>query len=388
MRFAFVTPEFPTALFGAGGLSNYAGRISRLLAGCGHSVEVFVCPYGAREQLQWHGVTVHHVQASSPLSVRIPFKVFSRLGRHQQAARIILTNASKVAVAALEAAHDCRPFDVVQSADFRGLSACLGPRRGRRHVVRCSAALGLYNEVDGVGGPELQAQIALEEGCIAAADVAYAPSKLVADHYSKKLGREILVVRPPAFLDAEPTPKPMWAPERYLIHFAGLLMRRKGTDLVAEAVRRAVSLEPALTMIWVGRAWPEQLKTWTAAMGPAARNVLMAHALPKPTLYALVAAARASVLPSLIDNLPNTVIESLLLGTPVIGTRGASIDELVENGLHGLLIDQGDVDGLADAMVRAWRGELDLNSTPWLETRKGRDFEPKTALANFVAMVI
>jgi hypothetical protein len=38
--------------------------------------------------------------------------------------------------------------------------------------------------------------------------------------------------------------------------------------------------------------------------------------------------------------------------------RGASIDELVEDGKSGALVDRGDVMGLANAMVKAWRGEV------------------------------
>jgi glycosyltransferase involved in cell wall biosynthesis len=53
---------------------------------------------------------------------------------------------------------------------------------------------------------------------------------------------------------------------------------------------------------------------------------------------------------------PNTVIESLALGVPVVGTDGASIDELVRHGESGLLVPPGDAPALADALVEVWRG--------------------------------
>jgi glycosyltransferase involved in cell wall biosynthesis len=59
-----------------------------------------------------------------------------------------------------------------------------------------------------------------------------------------------------------------------------------------------------------------------------------------------------------VDNLPNTVIESLLLGTPVIGSRGASIDELVVDEVSGLLVEIENPRALADAMVRVWRRDI------------------------------
>jgi glycosyltransferase involved in cell wall biosynthesis len=80
----------------------------------------------------------------------------------------------------------------------------------------------------------------------------------------------------------------------------------------------------------------------------------------------------AAVLPTLVDNLPNTLIESLLLRVPVIGSRGASIDELVEAGRSGDLVPVGDSVALADSMIRAWRGQV-----PWI----GAGFRPPEVLA-------
>jgi glycosyltransferase involved in cell wall biosynthesis len=71
-------------------------------------------------------------------------------------------------------------------------------------------------------------------------------------------------------------------------------------------------------------------------------------------MYAVLKRADAAVLPSQADNLPNTVIESLVFGIPVLGSRGASIDELVEEGRTGHLVALGDVQGLAGALVKMW----------------------------------
>ena len=69
----------------------------------------------------------------------------------------------------------------------------------------------------------------------------------------------------------------------------------------------------------------------------------------------MVAQAEAAVLPSRFDNLPNSVIECLSLGVPVIGTDGASIDELVTSGRDGELVPIGDRAALAAAIVARWR---------------------------------
>jgi glycosyltransferase involved in cell wall biosynthesis len=71
-------------------------------------------------------------------------------------------------------------------------------------------------------------------------------------------------------------------------------------------------------------------------------------------LFPVIANAECSVLPSRVDNLPNTVIESLMLQTPVIAFRAASIDEIVQSGMNGQLVEYEDICGLAQTMVDIW----------------------------------
>ncbi len=57
------------------------------------------------------------------------------------------------------------------------------------------------------------------------------------------------------------------------------------------------------------------------------------------TLVKLYNAADTFVLPSLQDNLPNTVVESQACGTPVVGFRIGGVPEMVEHGKTGFLAE-------------------------------------------------
>lgn len=61
-------------------------------------------------------------------------------------------------------------------------------------------------------------------------------------------------------------------------------------------------------------------------------------------------AADLFVIPSLEDNLPNTVSESLLCGTPVVGMAIGGIAEMIDNAGDGYL--SADAKGLSDAISR------------------------------------
>jgi glycosyltransferase involved in cell wall biosynthesis len=69
-------------------------------------------------------------------------------------------------------------------------------------------------------------------------------------------------------------------------------------------------------------------------------------------LAAIYSAADIFVIPSLADNLPNTVLESMSCGTPVVGYSAGGIPELVEPMETGLLAETGDVKALARAIER------------------------------------
>lgn len=394
MRFAFVTTEFPTSMPTAGGLSTYVARMSQLLAEAGHEVEIFVPVERSAGVQTWNGCRVHHVQRRrSPLS-RLWNRLLRLTGqRPLMLQRLFAANATAIA-AAVEQVQADAPFDVVHSADHRGIGLHLARRPGRLLVVRCSAAMDLYMACDGWQGEGSHWQAALEETTVRRADLAFAPSRFVADHYSRKLGRPVQVLRPPAYLEMtapdlpEAATHPGPLPARYLIHFAAGLIPRKGTDLVAAALQQALRDEPGLIMIWVGLLDPASRAAWLAPLGAAAAQVICLPPLPKPELYALVRAAVAAVLPSRVDNLPNTVIESLMLGVPVIGSRASSIEELVEDRVTGALVDNGATGPLAEAMIMAWRGTLPLRrNMPWARTAKALPFQPEAALQAYLAAI-
>jgi glycosyltransferase involved in cell wall biosynthesis len=55
---------------------------------------------------------------------------------------------------------------------------------------------------------------------------------------------------------------------------------------------------------------------------------------------------------SLHDGCPNTVLEAMLAGIPIVATRAGAVPELIEDGKHGLLIQPGSATELCEALVR------------------------------------
>jgi len=72
------------------------------------------------------------------------------------------------------------------------------------------------------------------------------------------------------------------------------------------------------------------------------------------------------VLPSKNEGISNTILEALASGLPVIATAVGGNLELVESGVNGTLVQPGDVDGMAQALLSYLGdlGDLDDLGTP------------------------
>ncbi len=77
------------------------------------------------------------------------------------------------------------------------------------------------------------------------------------------------------------------------------------------------------------------------------------------------------------EGTPVAVLEALMTGLPVISTRHAGIGEVVEHERTGLLVEERDVDGMTDAMIR-------LGSSPEYAATLGRTAR-QVAVANYGA---
>ncbi|MBE9178293.1 glycosyltransferase [Oculatella sp. LEGE 06141] len=68
-------------------------------------------------------------------------------------------------------------------------------------------------------------------------------------------------------------------------------------------------------------------------------------------LSEVYSAADVFILPSLEDNLPNTMLEAMSCGTPVIGFDTGGIPDLIKDGVTGRLVPLGDTHQLAKAIL-------------------------------------
>jgi len=119
--------------------------------------------------------------------------------------------------------------------------------------------------------------------------------------------------------------------------------RRKGFALLTEALE---GLNEISNLILISIGWGKTV------IDSGIHHLHLGYASNDRWLSLIYSAADLFVIPSLQDNLPNTVLESLACGTPVVGFAVGGIPDMVRPGLTGLLVPAGDSMALRDAIVR------------------------------------
>ena len=75
--------------------------------------------------------------------------------------------------------------------------------------------------------------------------------------------------------------------------------------------------------------------------------------MPHEQLYPVIEGSRLVVLPSLWENFPYACLEAMSFGKVVIATTGGGFEEIVENGVSGILVGSDNPEALAGAVTEA-----------------------------------
>jgi glycosyltransferase involved in cell wall biosynthesis len=118
----------------------------------------------------------------------------------------------------------------------------------------------------------------------------------------------------------------------------------KSIRLLEKAIAAAGFTAANCRVVYVGELLGGELPDWWRWLGNLQTESAMARCF---------AAADLTIVPSVVDNYPNVVAESLACGTPVLGSRVGGIPELVDHEYNGFLFKPGDI-GDAAELIKLW----------------------------------
>lgn len=147
--------------------------------------------------------------------------------------------------------------------------------------------------------------------------------------------------------------------EPFHILSSGRLVGKKGFPVLIEACK-SLNRQNFDFRCTIGGSGPDEaaLRAQIAEAGLEDRVTLTGEALKQEDIPDFMAAGDVYCLPCVwaadndVDGLPQMLMEAMACGLPAVSTRLVGIPDLVIDGQTGLLVDPGDAEALAGALMR------------------------------------
>ena len=385
LNIVFVTPEYVTEKYYSGGLANYLHRVSQPLVSQGHQVQIITLSDVDDAEFIHDGIQIYRIKLGA-----FPRR-FNRLTLSRLKGTGRWLNYSFRVYQKLKQLQQKQKIDIIQFPNFRACGLFPILLLSILNVTRISSYRPLWNEQTGVDR-NLDCRMTewLESLQLKLSENIYAPSFTLQKILARQENlTQVKVIRTPFYLETNIHQWDTSIYEERLSHksyllFFGRFQLHKGFHILAQALPKILEKYPNFYAVLVGLDLPSSLspsmKQYAiSCCGDYAERVIFLGQTHHTKLYPIINRAKLVVLPSLVDNLPNACLESMALGKPVIGTIGASFDELITDGENGFLVPSDDIEALASKIIAVWQ-HPDLSSIGEAAKRKIQQLEPENTV--------
>lgn len=360
MKIALITPEFITDQKFDGGLATYTHRLSQSLLQLGHEPVVIVSSNKA-EVFKRDGVEVHYVDVmgNARLQKKLPWiNRWKRLVGNKKERFYQSWIPSFSMNDYIRTLHAQKPFDILHYSHLNGLAYHVP--KNIPSVIRISSSTRLCHERGGYGqsDAEMVQQEKAENKAMKRVTSIFGPSRMIASYITNQIKRPIEIIETPFLLNVENLDNSEYDKrlqgKKYFL-FYGSLTTLKGVETIAATLEELLSSDPDLHFAFVGkvlkaRTGQDMLEYILEKAGSHKDRVIHCPPLRQPQLYPIVQNAEAVILPSLVDNFPNTCIEAMAFGRVVVGTSKNGFEQLIDHGKSGYLVGIDKSDELLQTM--------------------------------------
>lgn len=378
MKHLILCNEYPPTPQPPGGIGTYVYNISRLLAESGETVHVIAQSGGPNQQskqFDYDGrLVIHRVPFIEGFS---PLKQLSNSRERSEELDALFQSAfppqcfSWQASLLAEKLVEEEGIDVIESQEFQAplyyfqlrRALGLGPNRVPPCIIHLHSPtefICLHNGWD-INYPFYQTAKRLEDYCIGAADALLCPSHYFAQQAERtyRLASGSVEVIPLPIGDTPFIERSELIWSEGTVCYIGRLEERKGVVEWIDAAVAVAKRHSSVKFEFVGanllgnnrvngeeflnRRIPKSIRERFIFRGSQKRNDL-----PR-----FLQQARIAVVPSRWENFPNTCVEAMCSGLPVLATREGGMVEMVEEGKTGWLVKKPSSSGLEEGLEHA-----------------------------------
>lgn len=348
-----------------GGDCIYTMELERLLKSKGHEVAIFAMDYPENQSSEWSRYWPSNMSVvkafSRPFGDSEVRRKFSALLDDFKPDVVHLNNIhTQLSPVIAEIAHD-RGIRVVWTLhDSKLVCPCYTCMRDGKWCTECftdkKAVVKhrcMPGSLPGAVVGYLEAKKWNKERLQKSCDLFLPPSQFMADTciqggYDADKFRVLC-----NFIDIKKVENPSFEKSDYYVYL-GRLTKVKGIETLC---RVAAELPYKLVVIGGGELEPELRSKYGNA------NIEFLGQQKWEEFRPVLEGARFMVIPSeWSENNPLTVIESLALGTPVLGANIGGIPELIEPVVSGMTFESGDQKDLKNKIERMWNASFDYEA--------------------------
>jgi len=338
MRIAFLTTEFISEADFYGGLGNYLFRTAKSLKYDFDQEPIIFISSNADEYSCFDGIKIIKVKKRISKTIKILDKItFKNLS-----GALSQISLSKSLWIKLIEENKKQKIDIVQATSYNAVN--LFAIKEIPSVVRISSFEPLWRKAYEKKLTIKQLLIEyLERKALTNALGIYCPSNIIANIVQNAIKKKVDVIEPPFYLENTEMDYSFYnnnlKDKKYLL-FYGTIGAMKGCKEIAEIIYEILK-NNELFFVFIGSSENEHSKMISSLIIKNAKEykerTVFYSPLKHSILYPVIKESIAVVLPSRIDNLPNTCLESMAMGKVVVGTRGASFEQIIEEGKNGFL---------------------------------------------------
>jgi glycosyltransferase involved in cell wall biosynthesis len=152
------------------------------------------------------------------------------------------------------------------------------------------------------------------------------------------------------------TPREYRLGENFRLLYPGTWLDQRGIFYLRDAFRKLAPQVPGMTLTIAGPGFPAEEIVRFFGDELAAR-IVVRPAVPAENMPELYREHDVLIFPSLMEGLPNVLLEAMASGMPVVTTETCGMPDVVEDQFNGLLIPPADAATIEQAILRLAESE-------------------------------
>ncbi len=348
MNVLFVTPEYPRRGQPTTGFPNYLYRVSLSLIQLGH--KPIILATGTWEDYRVdHGIEIWIVR--EPLYAKYKSEPINYAVNALHRGYILNRKICEM----IKEMH----IDIIQFTSLHGLAMLYCEKIP--NVLRLSSyAKTAFASYQTFSPRTVEVMSSFERISAKKCNAIFAPCRKNAQIFGKDCKRSVKVIETPFINDVQEYDNQYvdtyLRGKKYVLFF-GTLYIEKGILVIADILEKFLTMNVDYYFVFIGNAYnihgQSSMNILKKKAGAYVERVMIWKAMPHTQLYPVIKNSEFVILPSLMENLSNACIEAMYFKKVVIGTDGASFEQLITHGKNGLLCRIGDSQDLLDKMQMA-----------------------------------